>query len=231
MLRHKPIVCVIDSESNVELGWRRSLGDDADLLYFCSHLDYFEYIAQHQQTSEAISCFVIGRYCREQNFDIINSDIPENIRKTSSAPLFLNWQGYITKDELRSKFDGKLFHRYGVKWQTLRIRLAKAEYNQRDFCPPLQPSPEKVEEKPRIRLSRPERCRELLQIMATRASGDHREKIDYLAKRDRQMGIMLLEKLYNRLLTDKDRPESCPSRYINSSPVIAQRILHDALFG
>ena len=43
--------------------------------------------------------------------------------------------------------------------------------------------------------------------------------------------MRLLEAIYNKLLTDKDRPATCPSRYINSSLVIAQRMLHEALFG
>jgi hypothetical protein len=66
--------------------------------------------------------------------------------------------------------------------------------------------------------------------MARKATGPHKEKIEYYAYQDQKTGVQLLEAIYNRLLTDKDRPTTCPSKYINSSPVIAQRILHETLY-
>ena len=147
--------------------------------------------------------------------------------------ILLNWQGYVTKDEVNSKFDGKLFHRYGVKWQTLRLRIQKFEKNQR-MTRKLPPSKEfKITEKQRQQvssISRPDKCGEILKSMAKKATGPHREKIEFYAYHDRKTGVKLLEAIYNRLLTDKNRPETCPSWYINSSPVIAQRILKEALY-
>ena len=79
-------------------------------------------------------------------------------------------------------------------------------------------------------ISKPERCSELLKLMARRATGVHKNKIEHYAYQDQKSGLNLLEAIYQRLLTDKDRPMSCPSKYINSSPIIAQRILRETLY-
>lgn len=235
-MKKKPIVCVIDDDPNVRLGWRQSLGQDATLIDFRNHKDFLKASEKDPSLISSLQCVIVGRYFKEIDFDMVSSDIPQLIRNSGSGPVFLNWQGYITKEELSNNFDGKLFHKYGVKWQTLRLRIQKFEKCQKqkkhvtDAYPILTAqSPQKSEKKKSS--SRPERCEELLKMMASNAKGSHREKIEYLATQDQQSGIALLEAIYNRLVTDKNTPPTCPSRYINSSPVIAKRMLHDALYG
>jgi hypothetical protein len=156
------------------------------------------------------------------------------LKSYGAGPVFLNWQGYVTKDEVNNKFDGKLFHRYGVKWQTLRLRIQKFEKTQKQIKRVIPSKEFKVVDKTNRRypssISRPDKCGEILKSMAKKANGIHREKIEYYAYHDHKTGVKLLEAIYNRLLTDKNRPEGCPSHYINSSPVIAQRILREALY-
>ena len=79
------------------------------------------------------------------------------------------------------------------------------------------------------RLNKEQRCVEILKTMAHNARGSHREKIESYLAGDQKTGIQLLEAIYNRLITLRDIPQTCPSRYINSSPVIAARILEEAL--
>ena len=232
-MKEKPIVCLIDEDENVLLGWSKALGNDATLMYFQDHLELFNQATREEGLINTFSCIIIGRYFKHINLDIVTSNVTDTLRATGAGPVFLNWQGYITKEEVNARFDGKLFHRYGVKWQTLRLRIQKFDKTQKtnrklslgDGHPSFLES--------RLRqqgISKPEKCSELLKLMARRASGTHKEKIEHYAYKDKNTGIQLLEAIYNKLLTDKDRPATCPSRYINSSPVIAQRILHEALF-
>lgn len=235
-MKQKPIVCLIDEDDKVKRGWEQALGVDALLQYYPDHLELFNHSAREKDLIKNFSCVIIGRHFKQLNLDVVSSNVPDNLKSAGAGPIFLNWQGYITKDEVNSKFDGKLFHRYGVKWQTLRLRIQKFEKTQK-FPTEKMPITEKYARvyenkcKETATASRPEKCSALLKEMASKADGIHREKIEFYAYRDVVSGRQLLEAIYNRLLTDKNRPETCPSRYINSSPVIAQRILHNALYG
>lgn len=236
-MKQKPLVCLIDEDETVKKGWANALEGDATLCYYPDHFELLTQAAQDKELIASFSCIIIGRYFKHVNVDIVTSDVAETLKNSGAGPVFLNWQGYVTKDEVNTKFDGKLFHRYGVKWQTLRLRIQKFEKTQKVVVAK-KPAPVKefktpVMEKPRryvSSISQPDKCGEILKTMARRAQGAHKEKIEFYAYHDRNAGVKLLEAIYNRLLTDKNRPETCPSRYINSSPVIAQRILREALF-
>ena len=233
-MKKKPIVCVIDESDEVRKGWKDSLGQDARLVDFRDHVELVAAAESDPTLVASLHCIIVGRYFKHLGgFDIVTSDALQGLKQSHCGPIFLNWQGYITKEELASSFDGKLFHRYGVKWQTLRLRIQKFEKIQKNRTRCLEPLVEMEvkkgqQEKPTS--SRPERCFEILKLMAANASGSHREKIEYFAQHDRKSGIQLLEAIYNRLVTDKNARPGCPSRYINSSPVIAKRMLRDALY-
>lgn len=231
-MKQRPIVCVIDEDSYVHEGWEASLKTDAELQYYKDHLELFKKASSNKGLLASFSCIIIGRHFSHLNLDIVNSPIPDTLKSSSSAPLFLNWQGYITKDELKDKFDGKLFHKYGVRWQTLRLRIQKHEKkNQLSKTSTAEvPSSDKNHKKIAPIISKPERCSNLLKTMAKNASGVHKERIEFYANHDQKNGVHLLEAIYNKLVTDKNRPATCPSKYINSSPVIAKRILHETLF-
>ena len=126
-MKEKPIVCLIDEDEHVKIGWEKSLAHDATLLYFQDHLELFNQATRDENLIKSVSCIIIGRYFRFINLDIVKSSVTNTLRSSTTVPIFLNWQGYITKEEVNSKFDGKLFHRYGVKWQTLRLRIQKFE--------------------------------------------------------------------------------------------------------
>ncbi len=232
-MKEKPIACLIDEDENVKIGWSKTLGNDANLIYFQDHLELFNQATRDETLISSFSCIIIGRYFRHINLDIVNSSVPETLRTSGAGPVLLNWQGYITKEEVNAKFDGKLFHRYGVKWQTLRLRIQKFEKSQKTTRRTVSDEKHNGFLENRFRqqdISKPEKCTELLKLMARKASGVHKEKIEYYAYQDQKTGVQLLEAIYNRLLTDKNRPSTCPSKYINSSPVIAQRILRETLY-
>jgi hypothetical protein len=235
-MKKKPCVCVIDDDPHVGKGWKYSLGNDAHLYYFQDHLKLFEKAKEDPTLIPSFNCVIMGRYFKPFALDVVNSDVAEKIKEEGSGPVFLNWQGYIVKEDLAARFDGKLFHRYGVKWQTLRLRIQKYERSQKFQ----KKAPAAVEvqtilaDVPTVqveRVSKPLRCQEVLQAMARRAQGTHRERIEFYVTQDQGSGVELLEAIYDRLVTNKNRPDTCPSRYINSSPIIAKRILHDALYG
>jgi hypothetical protein len=232
-MKEKPTVCLIDEDDNVRIGWTKTLGSDANLLYFQDHLELLNQAAREPGLIQSLACIIAGRYFHHIKLDIVKSNVPNTLKASGAGALFLNWQGYITKDEVNTKFDGKLFHRYGVKWQTLRLRIQKFDKAQKNTKKPVYDSTQLGflnKGIPDAGVSKPEKCTELLKLMARRASGSHKERIEFYAYQDQRTGMQLLEAIYNRLLTDKNRPTSCPSRYINSSPVIAQRILHEALY-
>ncbi len=233
-MKPKPIICLLDENPDVKQGWENTLGQDAQLYYFQDHLSLFNEVAKNKGLISSFTCIVMGRYFRHINLDVVTSNVPDLLREQGAGPIFLNWQGYVTKEEVNVKFDGKLFHRYGVKWQTLRLRVQKFEKSLKPFKPVLELKKEipiDFFSKPTSCISRPDKVLEILQTMARNAESPHREKIEFLAMKDPTNGIKLLEAIYDRLLTDKNRPENCPSRYINSSPIIAKRILKEALFG
>lgn len=218
-----------------------SLGKDADVLCYNNHLELFNAASADRDLIRSFACVIVGRYFRQIELDVVTSNISELLKAQGSGPILLNWQGYITKEEVNKKFDGKLFHRYGVKWQTLRLRIQRYEKSMQPHtdgvikpftnseASPLRASnamPNSMFEN----ISRPERCMHILRIMSKNSSGRHKEKIDSYLHDDPKTGMRLLEAIYERLLTDRDRPDNCPSRYINSSPLIAKRILREALF-
>lgn len=232
-MKQKPLICLLDEDPDVRFGWETSLGVDAQLYYFQDHLELFNAAAGQKELIPSFSCVIMGRYFRHINLDVVTSNVPELLREQGAGPIFLNWQGYVTKEEVNVKFDGKLFHRFGVKWQTLRLRVQKFEKNLKSFKPVFEVKKEAQSHffnKPASSISRPDKCLEILKTMARNAQSPHREKIEFFAFKDPKKGIELLEAIYDRLLTDKNRPENCPSRYINSSPIIAKRILKEALF-
>lgn len=221
----KPRVCVVDENALVKVGWERSLGHHADLFFYRDHRELSEAAEKDPLLISSFNVIILGRIYPHISLDIVNSDIPECLRKIASGPVFLNWQGYVAKTDLDRSFDGKIFHRYGIKWHTLRLRILRVERKKHSFEPVRSP----LKLRSQTNISRSQKCRELLKLMATRAEGQHRRKIEQLAKNDTENGIKLLEAIYNKLLVDKNRPENCPSRYINSSPVIAARILRQVL--
>jgi hypothetical protein len=242
-MKPKPIVCLLDEDKEVQLGWQQALGIDADLYAYSDHHQLLAAAAEQRDLVPSFSCIIVGRYFKGINVDVVASNVPDLIREQGGGPILLNWQGYITKEEVMSKFDGKLFHRYGVKWQTLRLRIQKFERHTQQVRPAKSndhasfemddPSIDFEPPKPRSMFenaSRPERCEFVLKLMAKAAQGRHREKIEHYIRKDPMTGVRLLEAIYDRLLTDKNRPLDCPSRYINTSPVIAKRILHEALY-
>lgn len=224
-MSEKPRVCVVDENPLVKVGWERSLGSQVDLYFYQDHFVLFEQAEKDSKLIPSFQCIILGRMFPQVGLDIISCDVPGRIKRLATGPLFLNWQGYVAKNDLNRSFDGKIFHRYGIKWHTLRLRIQKIEKKKRNWkerCPPIQVSMP-------FDSSRSQKCRELLRAMAFRAEGRHRRRIEYYAKSDPQTGIKLLEAIYNKLLIEKDRPKDCPSRYINSSPVIAARILREVL--
>ncbi len=228
-MKQKPRVCVIDEDERVRQGWELSLKQDADLFYYRDHLELFKKSASDSELISSFQCIIISRYFSHLKLDIVNSPIPDTLKVAGSGPIFLNWQGYIKKDELVEKFDGKLFHKFGVRWQTLRLRVIKT--GKRPGKPRLPVAFPTDKTKPTGEFSKPQRCTTLLRSMASNATGEHKSKIAYFASEQPEQGMKLLEAIYSSLMTSKDRPATCPSRYINSSPVVAKRILREALFG
>ena len=222
--QENPLVCVVDEDTNVELGWRKSLGRKASLVFFDNPYSLLD--SAYETMLSNASCFILGRIYGKHDLDIVKTTIPTQIRRKVSVPIFLNWQGYIAKNDLERFFDGKIFQRYGVKWSTLRQRMQRVGKVQ--LVDDAHVSVVKKSDQ-RFSLSKEQRCLELLKVMARNAQGSHREKIEYYVASDQETGIQLLEAIYNRLITLRDIPRSCPSRYINSSPVIAARILEEAL--
>jgi hypothetical protein len=122
-----------------------------------------------------------------------------------------------------------------VRWQTLRSRMLKVKTRKVPIKKPVlvEPAAKPVasSSKEAIYHSKPQRCQELLKEMSRRAGGRHKERLKFSAESDQKNGIAPLEALYNRLLIAKEMNSNCPSRYINTSPVVAKNILHQALFG
>lgn len=235
-MKLKPYVCLLDEDPDVRQGWEQSLASDAQLFYFQDHLELLNEAARQKSLIPSFTCIIVGRYFRHINLDVVTSNVPELLRENGAGPVFLNWQGYVTKEEVNAKFDGKLFHRYGVKWQTLRLRIQKFEKSLKSFktvteIQSQENSAPVYYPKATSSISKPDKCIEILKTMAKNAEQGHKDKIEFFASQDPSTGIKLLEAIYDRLLTDKNRPENCPSRYINSSPIIAKRILKEALFG
>ena len=223
----KPRVCVVDENVGVKAGWEQSLGHQATLHFFRDYEQLLEHAKADASFLPALQCVILGKlYPHLPVPDLLATDCLERLRMIAKVPLFLNWQGYVPKEELERRFDGKIFHRYGVKWHTLRLRIQRLS-SKKDVS--LRPMSVRQPGKKFRQLSKMQRCQELLKAMATKANGAHRDRIHFYAFHDHENGIALLEALYNRLITHKERPEGCPSRYINSSPVIAAKILQETL--
>ena len=239
-MRVKPKVCLIDEDPQVQLGWSKALNKEATVECFN---DYRELLLARDKDVSLLSsfdCVIVSRYFKKTGIDICESNVIAELRTHGANAIFLNWQGYLTKEEIDAKFDGRLFNRYGVRWQTLRSRIQKIKNKKAPLTG--QAKPEEVGQIARntqvkspsvsdVFQSKPQRCQDLLKIMARQAIGRHREKLEYYAVHNSTEGIALLEAIYNKLLTSTDNSTNCPSKYINSSPVVAKNILKKTLFG
>ena len=188
-MRQKPTVCLIDEDENVKIGWTKTLSPDANLVHFQDHLELFNHAARNEDLVNSFSCIIVGRYFKHLNLDVVSSSITDTLKAAGAGPIFLNWQGYITKEEVNAHFDGKLFHRYGVKWQTLRLRIQKYEKSQKTVKKPFHPNTLTTEKTRKQPVSKPERCSELLKTMANKARGPHKDKIEHYAYQDTKTGI------------------------------------------
>ncbi len=229
-MRTKPRVCLIDGDPQVKLGWQRSLGTEAELIHYSSKDDVYRALKQDPKNFSSIDCAILARYLNSNEIDLFDSDLAERLKNCGVQAVFLNWQGYLTKEEINQKFDGRLFNKYGVRWQTLRARVQKTKT--RKILVRKSPTITVIEQAvvPPIQQSKSQRCKDLLKVMARNAVASHRTRLEFYAEYDEPTGVALLEAIYNRLLTAKDRSADCPSRYINSSPVVAKNILQRALF-
>ena len=232
-----PKVCIVDEDPRVQAGWKSILGPKVRSFFFNSPDQLLDFNDRQHFFLDSLACLVISRLFEKKTLDIVCSDIPYKIRLKTNAPLFLNWQGYIGREELEKNFDGKVYQKYGVRWVTLKQRIArikksrqpaeKGQPGRSEGNPPLSsPPPSPASPEP----SRESLCLDLLRQMAANASGEHRLRIESYIARDLKTGIMFLEAIYNRLLVSRDIPPTCPSRYLNSSPVIATRALEKALY-
>ena len=239
-MRVKPQICLIDEDSQVHEGWGNALKHEAVLhSYPCINA----FLSEAQGNPELVpsfSCIIVGRFFKKISVDLCESSHIPKVRELGGHPIFLNWQGYLTKDEIEKKFDGRLFSRYGVRWQTLRSRIQKfksktasEEKAQQSKAAVEAPKKEDVNKKSPQDLfeSKPKRCQDLLLFMAKNAAGRPKEKLEYYARQNPTKGIELLEALYNRLQIGKENPPNCPSQYINTSPVVAKGVLQKTLFG
>lgn len=244
-MRVKPKVCVVDEELQVQVGWETSLSKEAALYYYKDFNELLEEAGKDEKLLPSFDCLIIGRYFKESGLDVCSSPVIDTLREKGVGAIFLNWQGYLTKEEIDSRFDGRLFNRYGVRWQTLRSRIQKIK-NKKSVTGAGQAAPRKEPESlasPKSGVpvskgdavasfrSKPQRCQDLLRSMARKAGGRHKERLEYYASQNHQEGIALLEAIYNRLMTSSQGNTNCPSQYINSSPVVAKSILKQALFG
>ena len=232
-MRSKPKICLVDADIQVKKCWELSLNTEAELHYYDHPRKIVQEARKGSDFLSSFECLIIGRYVNDPRgtLDILNSDYPEKFRELGLNVLFLNWQGYLTKQEIEAKFDGRLFNRYGVRWQTLRVRIQKVKSKLAQLK---KTEEEKVVspkiEKKQVYKSKPERCQELLLTMAKNAQGRHREKLEFYAKHDQSTGEKLLEAIYDKLLVKKEDNQNCPSQFINSSPVVAKNILKTALY-
>ena len=238
-MRVKPKVCLIDEDPQVQLGWEKALNKEASLEYYKDCQELLDAAGNDASLLHSFDCVIVSRYFKQTGVDVCESPLIAELRNQGVGAIFLNWQGYLTKEEIDSKFDGRLFNRYGVRWQTLRSRIQKIRNKKAPLTrvskadEPAAPkaSPSKVSLPSQMFQSKPQRCQDLLRSMARKAVGRHKEKLEYYAAHDSKEGIALLEAIYNRLLTATDSSMNCPSRYINTSPVVAKNILKEALYG
>ena len=107
------------------------LNTEAELHYFDHPLKLVQEVRKKSEYLSSFECLIIGRYINDARgtLDILNSDYPDRFRELGLNVLFLNWQGYLTKQEIEAKFDGRLFNRYGVRWQILEFGFKKLKAN------------------------------------------------------------------------------------------------------
>ena len=240
-MRVRPKVCLIDEDPQVQLGWTKALNKEATVSCFADYQELLKSMEQDASLLSSFDCIIVSRYFKKMGIDICESSVISDLRSQGANAIFLNWQGYLTKEEIEAKFDGRLFNRYGVRWQTLRSRIQKIKNKKtpltigvsksEDNGLSSKPTPTKTTNVNDVFQSKPQRCQDLLKSMARQAIGRHREKLEYYAVHNSSEGIALLEAIYNKLLTNTDNSTNCPSRYINSSPVVAKNILKTALYG
>lgn len=236
-MRTKPKVCLVDEDPQVHVGWKNALKDEVILVHYRNPDDLWEDCQNDSALLSCFDCVVVNRFYNQPQRDTCSDDITAKLRSCGASVIFLNWQGYLTKEEIDTKFDGRLFNRYGVRWQTLRTRIQKTRNKKVASGHKLRPdwtdsaNNEVIKEKAKEHyLSRPVRVQNLLKTMTQNATGSHREKLQYLLDKDYKAAEQLLEAIYNRLLVSNRVSTTCPSQYINSSPVVAKNILKEVLY-
>ena len=234
----KPKICLVDNELDVRKGWEESLKPQAIVDSFKNHIDLLEKINSKKVDISSYQCIIFGRYYDDFKLDILDINIPHFLRKMSKRPTFLNWQGYVAKSQLEKCFDGKIFYRFGIRWATLRDRIKRVQLSfdpsfsgvQDFFYTGKKAQVTDLEKKKSGGENKYYRCKNLLKYMADNASGRHRQSLQFFAEQDLNKGLQFLEIMYRKLNTNLELPEDCPSQYINTSPIIAKRILRETLF-
>ena len=100
----QPRVCIVDEEQRVQLGWESSLGPRVKLFYFSSPEELLNYEKAHSFFLDSMVCIITSRLFNQKTSDIVQSDFPRQLREKTNAPIFLNWQGYIDKNELEKLY-------------------------------------------------------------------------------------------------------------------------------
>ncbi|MDD9952655.1 MAG: hypothetical protein OXT67_13935 [Zetaproteobacteria bacterium] len=259
-MKINPNICLVDEDSTLKDSWKLALDAEVELSFFSDPVKLLEQCAAAPKGFlSQYACIVLGRKFQGGRIDICKDDWCHQIRQKGAKLLLLNWDGPITKGDLEGRFDGKIFHRRGVTWAHLRSRIMKMQSNpnhgflgassrsQSRHKPSLaessstmtvakssaiesQVSMGRLED---LKLERSHKCKKILLAMAESAHGQHRDLLLNYATLNHDKGRQLLEAIYNRLLlaSTKGFSEDCPSRYINSSPVVAKNLLREALIG
>lgn len=259
-MKIKPIICIVDEDISLLECWNDVLDADVEVSYFSDPVKLLEScLSNSERPLNDYACIILGRKFQGGKIDTCKEDWCYQIRRRGGKILLLNWDGPITKGDLEGRFDGKIFHRHGVTWAHLRSRLLKlsqcptgyitseaianAQFNsfRKDLKDRSRNSSENLKKELRNDVSsfdylqneRGQKCKKLLLLMASSAKGQHRDLLLNYANQNSIKGEQLLEALYNRLLlaSTKGFSDNCPSKYINSSPVVAKNILREALVG
>jgi hypothetical protein len=241
-------ICLIDEDPKVQLGWEQTLQPHIEVIVFKHPEEALHFFDKYERSQPMFECIVVARFFIN-NLDLLNSDFSEKLSRKALCPILLNWQGYVGVSKLGKKFDGKVFHRFGVKWQTLKVRLQKMDSYLRHQESKLFLMNKKIPKNFLIMNSstaapqkgtlrsfassfqqaKQRKCSELLLLMATHSDQTMRASLVDCVEKDLEKGIQFLESLYNRLITYREHPPNSPSRYLNTSPVVAARMIREAL--
>ncbi len=93
----RPRVCVVDENPLVKVGWERSLGHHAELVFYRDHRALLEDAVKDPTFLPSFQCIIVGRMYPHLNLDIVSCEIPLKLRNMAAGPVFLNWQGYVSK--------------------------------------------------------------------------------------------------------------------------------------